>query len=179
MLPPDAPRGGLRTAACAVLVALLLQLVTPLAAVAGPTRQPPADPPRVEPVQIVVLVDVSGSLSPEDVARERDAVRVIVQGEPSDESTVSVFGFGSSNTPGQSPVDEVCPATTLESPAKRDLIAECVGNLQVRTAAMGADTDHVAALEQAQAKLASAPPDQPKIVYLLTDGVLDVGNSPR
>jgi len=130
-------------------------------------------------VQIVVLVDESGSLSPEDLDRERDAVRLIVQGEPSVESTVSVFGFGSANATGVSPVDAVCPATRLNTTQDRQFLADCVNGLRSRTPAEGTDTDHVAALRQALNTLSATDPDQPKIVYLLTDGVLDVGNSPE
>lgn len=172
--------GFTRWAAHGAAIALsLLALVPAAGAGAGnpsPTQQPP---PELQPVQIVVLVDESGSLSPEDVARERDAVRVIVQGEPSPESTVSVVGFASADAPGQSPVDPVCPPTTLDTPQKRQFLAECVGELRGRAKAEGDGTDHVNALRQALSYL-SAPDAsrQSKIIYLLTDGKLDVSNSP-
>ncbi|MEV0083590.1 vWA domain-containing protein [Saccharopolyspora sp. NPDC050642] len=147
------------------------------------TAMPPASaqdaPPALKPVQIVLLVDQSGSLEEQDVAAERDAARVIVQGEPARDSTVSVFGFGSANEPGRSAVDPICAPTRTDSPQNRQSLAECVGGIHRRTPAEGNGTDHVEALRQALSTL-SAPggEDQPKIVYLLTDGVLDVSDSP-
>jgi len=172
--------GFARWAAHSSAVALSLLTLVP-AATAGPGDRAVAQepPPELQPVQIVVLVDESGSLSPEDVARERDAARVIVQGEPSPESTVSVVGFASADAPGQSPVDPVCPPTKLNTPQNRQFLAECVGDLRRRTPAEGEGTDHVNALRQALSYLrAPGAADQPKIVFLLTDGKLDVGKSP-
>lgn len=169
-----------RLAARIVPAVLLAQALVPGAA-AGPgnpssAQEPPAE---LQPVQIVVLVDESGSLSPEDVARERDAARVLVQGEPSPESTVSVVGFASADASGQSPVDPVCRPTKLNTPQNRQFLADCIGELRRRTPAEGEGTDHVNALREALGYL-SAPgaADQPKIVYLLTDGKLDVSKSP-
>ena len=142
----------------------------------------PADPgqPTLEPspVQIVVLVDESGSLSTDDIAREKDAARLIAQGELSPESTIAVVGFASSDGPGQSPVDPVCPPTKLDSAQQRQFLADCIGQLRERGANEGNGTDHVAALRQALDYLDDSSVDQPKIVFLLTDGQLDVSNSP-
>jgi hypothetical protein len=162
----------------AVLPVLLFLMLFPVAA--APAGAQPAEPVEpVRPVQIVVLVDQSGSLSDEDVARERDAVRVIVQGEPSPGSTVSVVGFGSADRPGQAAVDQVCPRTQLDTPQKREALADCVGLLHARTAEEGDGTDHVNALRQALSDVRMpAPASLPKIVYLLTDGKLDVSKSP-
>ncbi|OKJ95666.1 hypothetical protein AMK34_21930 [Amycolatopsis sp. CB00013] len=91
-------------------------------------------------------------------------------------SVVSVIGFGSSNGPGQSPVDVVCPPTLFDSAQKRDSIANCIGGLHRRTPAEGDDTDHVAALQQAQTFFQANGP-QKKVIFLLTDGKLNVANS--
>ena len=61
------------------------------------------------PVQVAILVDESGSLTPEDVEREKEAARTIALGVLAEGSTVSVTGFGSSNAAGQSPVDTGLP----------------------------------------------------------------------
>jgi len=172
--------GFARWAAHGATAVLALLTLVP-AATAGPGNRAVGQepPPELQPVQIVVLVDESGSLSPEDVARERDAARVIVQGEPSPESTVSVVGFASADAPGQSPVDPVCPPTKLNTAQNRQFLAECVGEVRRRSPAEGEGTDHVNALRQALSYLrAPGTPDQPKIVFLLTDGKLDVGKSP-
>lgn len=167
------------TARIALAVLLLLALVPAAAAGPGGLSAAQEPTPQLRSVQIVVLVDESGSLRPEDVAREREAVRVIVQGEPSAESTVSVAGFASSDAPGQTPVDLVCPPTKVNTLQARQFLADCVGELRSRAKAEGDGTDHVNALRQALSYLSvPAAADQPKIVFLLTDGVLDVSNSP-
>ncbi|WP_190823207.1 vWA domain-containing protein [Saccharopolyspora pogona] len=158
--------------------ALLLAGGLPLAA------PPPASaqdaPPALQPVQIVLLVDQSGSLTEQDVAAERDAARVIVQGEPARDSTVSVLGFGSANAPGRSAVDPVCPPTKPDSPQSRQFLGDCVGGIHRRTPAEGDGTDHVQGLRQALSYLSQPGTEgQPKIVFLLTDGVLDVRDSPE
>ncbi|QFZ19631.1 vWA domain-containing protein [Saccharothrix syringae] len=158
-------------------VALVAALLAGAATTAPARAQEP--PPQLQPVRIVVLVDQSGSLTDEDVAAERDAVRVIVQGEPSPGSTVSVVGFASADRSEQSAVDVVCPPTALDTPQRRQVLADCVGGLRRRTEAEGDGTDHVAALNTALGYLdAPGATDQRKIVYLLTDGELDVSDSP-
>jgi hypothetical protein len=156
-------------------LAVLPLLAAPTAA--GYAAEEP--PPTLRPVRIMVLVDESGSLEPEDLARERDAARIIAQGEPAAESTITVAGFASSNAAGQPPVDVVCPRTTLNTPQSRQFLADCLGRLRSRSHADGDGTDHVTALRQALREL--SVPDaagQPKLVFLLTDGVLDVSDSP-
>jgi von Willebrand factor type A domain len=175
------PGIGLGAVVRLALVVLFLLTLAPAAVATASRSGLPAQepPPQLKPVRIVVLVDESGSLSPADIARERDAARVIVQGEPSSESTVSVVGFASANAPGQAPVDPVCPPTEVNTPENRQFLADCVGRLRSRTPAQGADTDHVNALRQALSYLDTpGAGDQPKIVFLLTDGVLNVSNSP-
>ncbi|MEV0697262.1 vWA domain-containing protein [Saccharopolyspora sp. NPDC050389] len=157
--------------------ALLLAGAMPL------TALPPASaqdaPPALQPVQIVLLVDQSGSLTEQDIAAERDAARVIVQGEPARDSTVSVLGFGSENTPGQSVVDPICPPMKPDSSQNRQALGDCVGGIHRRTPAEGDGTDHVRAMQKALSYLSAPGADgQPKIVFLLTDGVLDVRDSP-
>ncbi|MEV4169183.1 vWA domain-containing protein [Nonomuraea sp. NPDC049709] len=149
----------------------------PTAAQAGLPRRAPSD---VKPVRVVILVDESGSLSGQDVARERAAAQLIALSELSPQSQVSVVGFGSSNGPGQSAVDIVCPLTGVETAQDRESLSRCVERLHRRGTEEGNDTDHAAALEQAL-DIMNKPDDQQraKIVFLLTDGVLDVGNSPQ
>ncbi len=135
-------------------------------------------PPTLRPVQIVVLVDESGSISPVDIEREADAARMIALGELSPQSTVSVVGFGSENgLPGSSPVDPYCPPTRLDSAANQQFLAECVGRLHRRQEDEGNGTDHVNALRQALNYLREGAPTEPKIIFLLTDGKLNVESS--
>ncbi|WP_285502690.1 VWA domain-containing protein [Actinokineospora sp. NBRC 105648] len=134
---------------------------------------------ELRPAQIVILVDESGSISAADMVREQDAASLIAQGEFSPRSTVSVVGFAS-DSGSRSPVDVVCPPLVVAGAAERDQLAQCVRGLRKRTTGEGASTDHAEALRQALSYLGTGTPEEgPKLVFLLTDGVLDVGDSPR
>jgi hypothetical protein len=135
------------------------------------------DEEALPPLQVVVLVDESGSLSEADVVREKEAARTIGASALAPGSVVSVVGFGSSNGPGQSAVHVACPPIEFDSPQKRDSLATCVGDLHRRTPQEGDGTDHVAALQQALDFVRTSGPDK-KVVFLLTDGKLDVSDSP-
>lgn len=136
------------------------------------------DPPVLPALQVVVLVDESGSLSDADVVREREAAQTIAFSVLAPDSVVSVVGFGSSNGPGQSAVDVVCRPTVLSRAQDQDSLATCISKLHRRTPAEGADTDHAAALQQALSFVQAGRPKR-KVVFLLTDGVLDVSHSPN
>jgi hypothetical protein len=157
-------------------ILLLAALSGPLALAAGPA-QAREDPPILPAMQVVVLVDESGSLSDADVVREREAARTIAFSVLAPSSELSVVGFGSSNGPGQSAVNVVCKPTVLDSEQDRDSLANCISGLQRRKPEQGADTDHAAALQQALSYVQAGKTEH-KIVFLLTDGVLDVANSP-
>ena len=157
---------------------MLLALSGPLALVAGSEpAHARADEPTLPSMQVVVLVDESGSLSDADVAREREAARTIAFSVLAPDSELSVVGFGSSNGAGQSAVDVVCRPTVLSGEQDRDSLATCVSGLQRRRPDQGADTDQAAALQQALSYV-QAGRTQHKVVFLLTDGVLDVSHSP-
>ncbi|HET6484223.1 MAG TPA: hypothetical protein VFG35_29830, partial [Actinoplanes sp.] len=111
------------------------------------------------------------------VVKEKEAARTIAFSVLAAGSVVSVVGFGSSNGPGQSPVDVACPPTPLNSTQARDTLAKCVDGVHRRSPGEGADTDHAAALKQALSFVRSGGPER-KLVFLLTDGKLDVARSP-
>jgi hypothetical protein len=122
----------------------------PLALLPGPVPgHAREDPPTLPPMQVVVLVDESGSLSDDDVIREREAARTIAFSVLAPQSEISVVGFGSSDAPGQSAVHVVCKPTVLAGEQDRDSLAECIDDLHRRKPEEGADTDHAAALKQA------------------------------
>ncbi|MGH3936034.1 MAG: vWA domain-containing protein [Pseudonocardiaceae bacterium] len=136
------------------------------------------EPPTLPSVQIVLLVDESGSLSADGVAREKEAARTIALGAVAPDTTVSVVGFGSSDgSAGQTAAITRCPPTRVDSAQSRDTLAHCIDGVHARTPSEGSHTDHVAALRQALGFLSDGT--QPaKIVFLLTDGNLDVKDSP-
>jgi hypothetical protein len=133
----------------------------------------------VKPAQIVILVDESGSIQQDDMVREQNAASLLAQSELSTRSTVSIVGFAS-DSGSKPPVDVVCPPLVLAGAAERERIVQCVRDLRKRTIGEGAGTDHAEAFKQALSYLGQgAPTDGPKLVFLLTDGVLDVSDSPR
>ncbi|MFE5942738.1 VWA domain-containing protein [Streptomyces sp. NPDC056480] len=149
----------------------------------------PADPAEgPDPIDFAVVVDQSASLADKDLARETEAAALLVQGEISERSRAAVIGFGSSEKRGQSPVREVCQLTVADA-AGREELSHCVQELGRRdTARMGPGTDFPAAIRQAVTRLTGAAagpgtgtgkPGTPKVVFLLTDGKLDVADSPE
>ncbi len=193
------PRHGYSlTRICAGAVALLAAVLFGTGAIVpasaqtapGPSAGTTASPgtggtSEVKPVRSVVLVDESGSLSPDDVNKEKDAARKLVNAQLSPRSTIAVIGFASADAPGQVAVDRVCPETDVSNAANQKFLSDCIGQLRPRTANEGNNTDHVAALDEALATFRQSPGDSPKIVFLLTDGKLDVpatlryGNDPE
>ena len=135
--------------------------------------------PDLKPAKIVILVDESGSISPADMVKEQEAAGIIAQAEFSKQSTVAVVGFASDNG-RQSPVDVVCPPIVVAGAAERDHLSECVRDLKKRDNLQGSGTDHAEAVKQALSYLSTVDSSGgSKIVFLLTDGVLDVSDSPR
>ncbi|WP_406863647.1 vWA domain-containing protein [Streptomyces sp. HUAS MG47] len=172
----------LRPAALALagaFLALAGQLAGPLGAAptAAQRQAAPADGP--DPVDFAVVVDQSESLAPEDLAREVEAAALIAQGEISERSRATVIGFGSSEKPGQSPVREVCPRTVADA-AGRQRLSDCVQQLTKRDSRVGPGTDFPSALRQAVTRLTEdGRTGTHKVVFLLTDGRLDVSGSPE
>ncbi|MFF3326309.1 VWA domain-containing protein [Streptomyces sp. NPDC002889] len=172
--------GRVLTRGLAVLGSALL-LTGLLSPGAGATsdHSPPAAPAAAsdDPINYAVAVDESASLAPGDIDREKDAVSAIAVGEPSPKSRMVVFGFASADTPNQSPVDEVCPVTELDV-AGRERIGECASELRRREPDEGSGTDFISAVRQGVARLTEAPgPAVPRVLFLLTDGRLDVKDS--
>ncbi|MGW4115354.1 VWA domain-containing protein [Actinosynnema sp. NPDC004786] len=148
----------------------------------GPVHAQPAsgdDEPQVKPVHAVLLVDESGSIDAEAMRQQQDAAKVIAQGEYSPGSTITVVGFASQDGPNQSAVDVVCPTTPVRTAQDQESLSSCIDRLRVRQPAEGSGTDHASALSQALSALTDAPAGEPRIVFLLTDGVLDVSGSPQ
>jgi hypothetical protein len=129
----------------------------------------------------VVLVDESGSESAYNVQQEVQAAETIAQDGLNGRSRVSVVGFGSNNgLPGQQAATQVCRPTVIGSAPARQYLADCVRGLHARTPAEGQDTDFAAAMAQAMSYFTgSSPAGALKAIFIETDGVLDVHNSPQ
>ncbi|MFD7667672.1 VWA domain-containing protein, partial [Streptomyces sp. NPDC059788] len=171
-------RRGSRRAVVAALTALCAAVpLGPPPAWAVPTPTAPAGGPA--PVDFSVVVDASASIGKEALAREAEAAALIGQGEISDRSRAGVIGFGSAEKEGQQPVREVCPPTVVDA-AGRQRISDCARRLTDReNTGLGPGTDFPAALTQALTRLReSGTEGTPKVVFLLTDGKLNVEDSP-
>jgi von Willebrand factor type A domain-containing protein len=132
-----------------------------------------------DPIDFAVVVDQSDSLSKKDLKREVEAAALISQGEISERSRAMVMGFGSSEKAGQSAVNEVCELTLADAAGRQEL-SDCVQKLaRPDRRKTGPGTDFAAALSQANDRLSEdSEPGTPKVVFLLTDGKLDVRDSP-
>ncbi|WP_314174756.1 vWA domain-containing protein [Streptomyces winkii] len=184
-------RAARRTARRAAATAVLLvgALLTPLFAGAGAVAEERAGARAgaaagesgdkgPDPIDFAVVVDQSKSLSKKDLQREVEAAALISQGEISDRSRAMVMGFGSAEKEGQSAVDEVCELTVADAPGRQEL-SDCVQELARSShKKTGPGTDFPAALSQARDRLTEdSEPGRPKVVFLLTDGKLDVRDS--
>lgn len=132
-----------------------------------------------QPIRAVVLIDESGSLSAESVKDEANATSLLAFAELSNQSSFLVAGFASSNGKGQSAFVQYCPFIKLADQAARERVAACAGHAHRRTAREGDDTDHAAALDFAVSQLANTPKGTAPVVFLLTDGNLNVSSSPQ
>ncbi|MFJ5774330.1 vWA domain-containing protein [Streptomyces sp. NPDC093094] len=164
------------------LAALLVGAVLTTAALSGPLGErtaaaaSPGGTAADKPVDYVVAVDQSASLGAGEIDREREAVNAIALGEPSNDSTMEVLGFASAEKVGQTAVDKVCPARTLDT-VGREKIADCAAQLRRRSADEGAGTDFIEVVRQAVTDLRDRPAGTPRVLFLLTDGILDVDDS--
>ncbi|AWT45991.1 MULTISPECIES: vWA domain-containing protein [Streptomyces] len=168
------PSGVRRTAA---VLALLLLGPAALGRTALPTPLAPAASDATDAVDLAVAVDESSSLSAADVERERDAAGRIAVGEISPASRMTVLGFASADNDDQSPVDEVCPTTALDAVA-REKMDDCLRRLARRGPGRGTGTDFPNAIRQGVTRLSEHGGSRPRILFLLTDGKLDVSGSP-
>lgn len=161
---------GHRSRSCVLVtvavLAALLSAVPATAATAAPSVAPADGPSQLKPVQVVVLADESGSLSGLAVDAEKDGANTIAQDVLGPGSTVSIVGFGTD-------VTTYCSKVVLSGQQQRDELAECIDKIHKRDPDEGPDTDHILALRQAKSLLDDGG-DQPKIIFLLTDGDLDV-----
>ncbi|WP_354642962.1 VWA domain-containing protein [Kitasatospora camelliae] len=173
------PRRGLGRAAAVLAAAALLTTGLPAGPAVADDPPPTSGRPASEigPVNYAVAVDESGSLQPADLERERAAAVRIALGEVHHASTVGILGFASADQPGQHPVDEVCPPTVLDA-VGRERIGACAAQLHSRTPAEGQGTDFPAAILQAVSRLTATDPAVPRVLFVLTDGKLDVKDSP-
>jgi hypothetical protein len=173
----------------ATLLAALFAAVPATAATAAPasgTASPAvaqAGKYELAVLDVVVLVDESGSETPQKVADEKATVGTIVPSLLNQASRVTVIGFGGVNgvAPNQVPTDVACVPTIVNGAANLAYLSNCYNKLHRRSEAEGDDTDYAAALGQAMSYLSpssTATPPSPsgaiKVILTMTDGAVDV-----
>jgi hypothetical protein len=178
-------------AAIAMLAALLAALPGVVPAQAAPATAASmtaaadtgAGNAKLALLDVVVLVDESGSETPQKVADERATVGTIIPSLLNPASRVTVIGFGGVNhvTANQVATDVACVPTIAGGAANLAYLGSCVSKLHRRTEAEGDDTDYAAALGQAMSYLSpasTATPPSPggaiKVILMMTDGAVDV-----
>lgn len=165
----------LRRAASLLLLASVLTLGFMRVPSASQTQSPE---PRSGPIDFAVAVDASGSVPADALQEEKEATSLLVQGEISARSRGMLLAFAGADNSGRAAVDEICPLTQLDS-AGRQRLGACVEGLNRESAEIGSGTDFPAVIRQAVNSLGAAPPGQtPRILFLLTDGNLDVRDDP-
>ncbi|GAA2255090.1 hypothetical protein GCM10010415_14450 [Streptomyces atrovirens] len=166
----------MRRAAASVLggAVVFVSLLAP----GGQDPVPAADSePAFPAVNYAVAVDESASLAPEDMKAEKAAAKRIALGDVSSSSQVTVFGFAAAEKAGQRVVDPVCPRTTLDA-AGREEIGKCVDELRSRKKDEGTGTDLPTAIRQGVDDLTDgSDASVPRVLFLLTDGKMDVEDS--
>ena len=137
-------------------------------------------------IDMVVLVDESGSETAESVADEQATTLEVASSLLNPESRVTVIGFGGVNNPSanQDPTNVACPPTLASN---QNTLATCVKqDLYPRKASQGNDTDYAAALGQAMSYFdptaaagQQSPPGATKVILMMTDGAADVHNDTK
>jgi hypothetical protein len=134
-------------------------------------------------LDVVMLVDESGSETDAKVADERQTAGTIAQTMLNPHSRVTVVGFGGVNgvAPDQDPVNVACQPTIASGAVNLAYLASCVNSLHRRTEAEGDDTDYAAALGQAMSYFnpdtvygRQSPRGATKVILMMTDGGVDV-----
>lgn len=137
-------------------------------------------------LDVVMLVDESGSETDANVAEERQTAGTIAQAMLSPRSRVAVVGFGGVNhaAPDQNPVNVACQPTIASGAVNLSYLATCVNGLHRRTEAEGDDTDYAAALGQAMSYFdpgtafgQQSPAGAIKVILMMTDGGVDVARN--
>ena len=172
-----------------VAAAVALSVPLLLAALAGP----PANASlaargsvpfsQARPADVIILVDESGSMAtfPGELKGERQAAAEIANAAWSANSQVAIYGFGSAppGEPESAAVDKICGLTPVATRQDIAILDGCAGRIEVRPPD-AFNTDFNAALSAAGQVLTAqgaASRGRVPLVFMLTDGTLDLGNT--
>ena len=135
----------------------------------------------LEPAYIVVAVDESLSITDGEMRQEKDAATSILLDEFNPGSQVEVIGFGGEDgeaSPSNPENNTVCPMTSVQTPVQRQSVENCISGFAVRQPGEGENTDFIHVVNQAVSDLKQAPQGYQRLLFLLTDGTLDVWGGP-
>jgi hypothetical protein len=151
----------------AIFAMSLLLVSMPFSSVAS------ADDP-IEGLDLVVLVDESGSLKQAGIRSEIEALRALLDSKEliskdDVQVRVSVIGFGS----GVNAADVKCPLSKVTE-SNADKLRECAEKIKLRTTKESRDTDFAAAFNAASKQFGNGEAsDSRRAVILMTDGTYD------
>lgn len=179
--------GGTSRRAWLVTAGLVLAFLMPITGAQAPPAAAAAGTSSagsgLPVLDIVMLVDESGSETPVSVSQEQQVAATIGQSMLNPASRITVIGFGGVNNlaPHQDPTNVACTPTIADSQQNLDYLSTCVNSLHRRTELEGDDTDYAAALGQAMTYFnpatssgAQSPPGAIKVILMMTDGGVDV-----
>ena len=153
--------------ASAIFAMSLVLVSMPFSSVAS------ADEP-IEGLDLVVLVDESGSLKEAGIRSEIEALSALLDSKEliSKEDVqvrVSVIGFGS----GVNAADVKCPLSKVTE-SNADKLRECAAKIKLRTTKESRNTDFAAAFNAASKQFGNGEAsDSRRAVILMTDGTYD------
>jgi hypothetical protein len=168
-------------AAVALSVSLVLAALISPRAGASPIAQGTVPFSEATPANVVILADESGSIDlPGELPGERQAAAEIASAAWAKGSQVAIYGFGSAppHEAESAAVDKICGLIPVASQQDIAALDNCASRIAVRPPDAW-NTDFNAALTVAGQVLAAqgaAGQGRVPLVFMLTDGRLDLGN---
>jgi von Willebrand factor type A domain len=138
---------------------------------------------EAKPFDVVVLADESGSMADfkGELPGEQQAAAEIANAAWSADSQVAIYGFGSAppGKPESDAVDKICGLTSVTTQQDIAALDGCASHIKTR-ASNAWNTDFNAALTVAGQVLAAQEAVNPgavPLIFMLTDGALDLGSA--
>ncbi len=162
----------------------LAALAEPPAGAAAPAVRGTAPFSEAVAADVIILADESGSMGnfPGELPGERQAAAEIASAAWSKNSQVAIYGFGSAppREPEPTAVNKICGLTPVATQQDIATLDDCASQIKVRPSG-AQNTDFGAALTVAgQVLAAKEATEQGRVplVFMLTDGTLDLGSGP-
>ena len=156
----------------ASLVVVSAVVILGMGAVASSVKaeQPAKAEQRRDNLDIIVLVDESGSLSPFDLLAEKVALEALIANPSLRDRNIrlGVLPFSSGD---ESPrIVSACSLTLMDKPGQTALYNDCPNKIVRQTEDSRANTDFASAIAEAVKTLKTGEEDRIPVLILLTDG---------